>query len=291
MSERGTLVGAGAAHLGLIVALSLAWTHMERPVAPPPDAVAVDLTEIADTPKASAAPREATAPPVERVVEAAPPPPVARPAPPDPAPPPPPPPHAKPEPDPVADEPAPKPKPHKVKPPKPQPQPDVRDLSRSLDELLAKAPPRAAPRPRPRADPSQLASLLDKELGHATPARPATKPGPVQSAQPANAAIGPLAAATLAQSIAGQIYPCWNVPAGTEDMTVDLHIQLAKDGSLAAPPEVRGTTGGPNAAVQRAFADSAKRAVARCTPLKLPAGLYAEWHDLDPMHFDPRNVR
>ena len=297
MSERATLAGAGAAHLALIAALSLAWARMDKPTLPPPDAVAVDLVDIADTPTRTAEARPATAPPTPRVQpepKVAPPPPAPEPEPPAPAPrakaPISAPPEAKPEPvpDPVAERSAPKPKPHKIKlakAEKPAPNPD--QIAQTLDKLLAK--PAARPGPK-RANPTQLASLLDKAIARA-PAHSAAKPGPAQTAQPANAELSPAARATLVQAIAGQIYPCWNVPAGSEEMTVDLHIQLAKDGSLAAPPEVRATAGGPNAAVQRVFAESAKRAVARCTPLKLPANLYAQWHDLDPMHFDPRNVK
>ncbi len=298
MSERATLAGAGAAHLALIAALSLAWARMDKPTLPPPDAVAVDLVDIADTPTRTAEARPATAPPTPRVQpepEAAPPLPAPESQPPAPAPrakaPSTAPPEPKPEPvaDPVAEEPAPKPKPHKIKlakAEKPAPNPD--QIAQTLDKLLAK--PAAPPALKPRANPTQLATLLDKAIARA-PAHSAAKPGPAQTAQPANAELSPAARATLVQAIAGQIYPCWNVPAGSEEMTVDLHIQLAKDGSLAAPPEVRATAGGPNAAVQRVFAESAKRAVTRCTPLKLPANLYAQWHDLDPMHFDPRNVK
>ena len=301
MSEGRALAGAGAAHLALLAALSLGWSAMQKPVVPP-DSVAVDLLEIADTPRASAEARAATAPPTPLPAADAAVPPPARgrvdPAPPSPrrgegqreaqG-------EGKPVPDdvppPVADTPAPPPKPKPT--PKPQPKikpaPNPDQLARSLDQSLAAAPARPKAKPRPQTDPTQLASLLDHALT-AAPARPRAKPGPVQTAQPMNAQAAARAAATLAQSIAGQIYPCWNVPPGSEGQTVDLHIRLAKDGTVAGAIEVRGQSGAPNPAIARVFADSAKRAVMRCAPLKLPAALYDQWRDIDPLHFDPKDV-
>jgi len=284
VSERRTLAVAGAAHLGLLAALSLGWSAMTKPQ-PVPDAVAVDLLDISDTPKASAEAREATAPPPTPAPRAEP-----QPAP-DPTPPPPLPtisPRAappEPVPDAVTEAPAPPPKPaRRMKPPKPAPDPD--QLAKSLDAALGPTP-KPKLKPRAQADPKQLASLLDRALA---PAPPHAKPGPQQTAQPAHAAFDARAQASLVQAIRAQIIPCWNVPAGSEGMTVDLHIRLAKDGSVSGPVDIRSQTGGANAMVARAFAESAKRAVSRCAPLKLPAALYEQWHDIDPLHFDPKDV-
>jgi len=311
VSERRALAAAGAAHLALLAALSLGWTAMQKPQ-PVPDAVAVDLLDISDTPKASAEAREATAPlpapapraepqplpePTPPPPEPAPPRPVPRAVtPPPPTPPPPTPrPVAPPEPAPeaVTQAPAPPPKPKikpkptlRAKPPKPQPNPD--QLAQSLDAALAPVP-KARPHAKPQADSRQLASLLDKALGQA-PATPHAKPGPVQTAQPAHAAFDARAQASLVQAIRAQIIPCWNVPPGSEGMTVDLHIRLAKDGSVSGPIDIAAQSGGANPAVARAFAESAKRAVSRCAPLKLPPALYDQWHDIDPLHFDPKDV-
>jgi len=282
VSEARTLAGAGAAHLALIAALSLAWARMEKPALPPPDAIAVDLVNIADVPTRTAEPRAATAPPTPRTPPEpeAPPPPQPAPEPPKAAP-------LDPAPEPVAaDEPAPKPKPHKVKPEKPAP--DPQRIAENLDKLLAK--PTARPAPKHRADATQLASLLDKAIGRAPP-RAAARPGPAQTAQPANAALDRQAAATLQQSIAGQIARCWNVAPGTRDMTVDLHVFLAKDGSVAGAIQTIGVTGGANPAIERSFADSARRAVLQCAPLKLPAASYSLWRELIPLHLDPKDIR
>lgn len=299
MSEARTLAGAGAAHLALIAALSLAWARMDKPALPPPDAVAVDLVNIADVPTRTAEARPATAPPTPRVQpepEAVSPPAEPEPEPEQPAPAPhakaarvaPPEPEPKPVPQPVAEEPAPKPKPPKAKSSKAQqPVPNRDQIAQSLDKLLAKPTVRPAPK---RADPTQLASLLDKAIARA-PTHAAAKPGPTQTAQPANAALDRLAAATLQQSIAGQIARCWNVAPGTQDMTVDLHVFLAKDGSVAGAIQTIGVTGGANSGIERSFADSAKRAVLQCAPLKLPAASYSLWRELIPLHLDPKDIR
>lgn len=299
MSERRTLAIAGAAHLALLVALSLGWSAMQKPQ-PVPDAVAVDLLDISDTPRASAEAREATAPPpkparAEPQPEPEPVQPPPAPAPPlEPKPTPRPEPRAvlppEPAPDQVSEAPVqpPKPRPRPVaraKPPKPAADPD--QIARSLDSSLAPKPRPVKAKLRPQADPKQLASLLDSALAPAA-ARP--KPGPSQTAQPAHAAFDARAQASLVQAIRAQIIPCWNIPPGSEGMTVDLHIRLAKDGSVSGPVTITAQSGGANAMVARAFAESAKRAVSRCAPLKLPAALYDQWHDIDPLHFDPKDV-
>lgn len=287
MSERTALAGAGAAHLALLAALSLGWASLPTPTPAAPDAIAVDLSEIALTPRAVSA---------EEPGGGAPPPPPAETAAPEPTPPPPPAEAREPEPRPPAPvavvEPEPTPDPAPVVEPKP-------------------VPPRPKPaqaKPKPRADPDDLAAALDRELAATTPARrqpsrrdltrsldaalgsgpaPTPRPGP---AQPRNAELSASAAASLAQAIRAQIVPCWNVPPGSEGMTVDLRLRLAPDGALAAAPEVRAQSGGENDGVRRAFAESAKRAVVRCAPLRLPADLYQHWRDIDPLHFDPKDI-
>ena len=303
MSERRALAGAGAAHLVLLAALSLGWTAMQKPQ-PAPDAVAVDLVDISDVPRASAEAREATAPPA---LAPAPPPaanaavpspaggrvvPTARPPSPEPQ-------EGNAErqrsegegaPAPVADTPAP---PAKSRPrSKPAPTPTSDQLTRALDKSLAPAPKVTA---QTRADPAQLAALLDRTLGKAAAAaaaRSRAKPGPQQTAQPANAQLSPLAMATLAQAIAGQIARCWSILPGQQSMTVDLNVRLARDGSVAGPITVVGVTGGANAAAERSFADSARRAVVACAPLHdLPPQSYQLWRELSPLHLDAKDVK
>lgn len=272
MSETRALGLAGAAHVALFAALSLGWASFSKPTPAEPDAIAVDLSVIADVPKAVSR---------EEAAAAAPPPPAASPAEaPLPAPAPaevaaPPPPATveavakaiQAEATPVTATPTP------TRPPSPSP----RDLAQTLDRALAPA------QPRPRRD---LVAELDRALGAAAPrATGAATP------QPRNAALDAAAAATLVQAIRAQIVRCWNVPPGSDGMTVDLRIRLARSGAIAAPIEVRAASGGASAEVARAFAESAKRAVQQCAPLSLPAEHYLLWRDIDPLHFDPRDIR
>jgi hypothetical protein len=64
----------------------------------------------------------------------------------------------------------------------------------------------------------------------------------------------------------------------------DCDFFLNRDGSLSGAPQVKHTASGPHFQVA---AESAVRAVRRCTPLKLPADKYELWQDVV-VTFDPR---
>src|SRR3546814_18086176 len=94
-----------------------------------------------------------------------------------------------------------------------------------------------------------------------------------------------LAAAGLAQAIRQQIQPCWNPPAGGEDvakLVTILRIQFRKDGTVVGQPQVTDQAGvtGNNQSYARQHGEAPKRAVLRCQPLQLPAALYELWHEL-----------
>jgi outer membrane biosynthesis protein TonB len=173
-----------------------------------------------------------------------------------------------PEPEPIPD-PAPEPRPE----PKPEPKPDPKPLdTATLSNLINKALPKAQTKP---LDTSELARSI-------------------QAAQPRDAKIDPRAAATLIQAIRSQVAPCWNPPIGGEDvrkMTVLIHAEFNPDGSLAAPPRTVSQTGvtAQNGDYARAFAETARRAVLRCAPLKLPANLYSLWKSVE-INFDPETM-
>jgi outer membrane biosynthesis protein TonB len=255
-TERNALLLAGAAHLALFGALSLGWQFATAPLPPAEEMVAVEFVDIADAPRVTEPPKPS--------MEAAPqetsapePEPEAAPAPPV---------DAVPEPTP---KPEPKPKP-KVEP-KPAVAAKPLDTS-TLSNLINKALPKAKTKP---LDTSKLATTI-------------------AAAQPKNAAVDPRAAATLAQAIQSQVAPCWNPPIGGQDvrrMTVLIHAEFNRDGSLAAPPTIGAQTGrtAGNADYSRAFAETARRAVLRCSPLKLPADLYDLWKSVD-INFDPESM-
>ena len=269
MTERRALLIAGTAHLALLAALSLALEATHRPLPVPDQAVPVEFVQIAERvavttppqPTRKAAPQQATPPtPPADPVPDPPTPNLPRPAPPKPAP-------DKPPPDKPAPD---KPVPPKPAPPKPAPAKPAATLdATALSSLIDKALPNA---PRKTLDTSALAKSIDQAL-------------------PRTTRVDPRATATLSAAIRAQIFPCWNPPIGGADvrrMTVTLHVEFARDGSVAARPEVAAQTGATadNAGYARSFADTARRAVLRCAPLKLPAELYDQWKSVD-INFDP----
>jgi|JI8StandDraft_2_1071088.scaffolds.fasta_scaffold02188_2 outer membrane biosynthesis protein TonB len=259
-TERYWLLAAGVAHIALIGALSLAWQHSQRLMPAATDAVPVELVTIADAPRVTEAPKPS--------MEAAPQEPAAAPeAQPDTAP----------EPEPVKPDAVPPPEPVK---PKPEPKPQA-------------APTRAPPSP---LDTSSLANLIDKALPKAPKKMLDTSKlaKELGNDAPRTATVDPRAAATLAQAIRAQVAPCWNPPAGGRDvrrMTVIVQVQYSRDGRVVGMPEVgrpSGTTAA-NADYARAFAETARRAVLRCQPLKLPAEMYDLWANVE-INFDPEEM-
>ncbi|KAB7648460.1 hypothetical protein [Polymorphobacter fuscus] len=262
MTERQALLGAGVAHLALFAALSIGWQMQREPLAPAEEMIPVEFVEIADAPRVTEAPAPSIkAAPQETVA----------PTPPEPTPEPPkpvekvdavPPPEAKPEPKPVPEKPA----PAKAKP-------ETKKLDTStLSNLIDKALPKAKTRP---LDTSDLASKI-------------------AAAAPKTARIDPRAAATLAQAIQSQVAPCWNPPIGGADvrkMTVVIRADYGRDGRVIGTPTVASQTGrtAANDDYARAFAETARRAVLRCSPLTLPANLYDLWKSVE-INFDPESM-
>jgi len=263
MTERQSLLIAGVAHLALLAALSIGFelNHREFPV--PEEIVPVELVQIADTVKVAEPPK----PSIKSAPQDSAPPPPAPETQPTPAPP------KEPVPDPTP-APKPKPTPPQPAPPKPappKPQPKLLDTA-ELSNLIDKTLPKAKVKP---LDTSALAKSIEKALPKAT-------------------RVDPRATATLQAAIRAQIAPCWNPPIGGADvkrMTVVLHIELGRDGSVSGRPEVVAQTGvtGGNADYARAFAETAKRAVLRCAPLRLPAELYEQWKSFE-LNFDPSEM-
>jgi outer membrane biosynthesis protein TonB len=223
-----------------------------------------------------------------------PPPPAAQPQPPPPAPkvalppeppaePPPPvaekvslPPDVKPEP--------PKPEPPKpVAKPEPPPPPKPAETAKTVRE-----PPKKPPAP------DAFETLL-KDLARE---RDKTRPAPAQPQQQqaqvaARSAIDEQRlAVSLAQRVMSQITPCWSIPAGAKDAAsarVAIRIALNPDGSLAGVPIVENSQRMSDDPTFRTVAESALRALWRCTPLRLPYEHYNTWK-LISLNFDPKDV-
>jgi len=94
-------------------------------------------------------------------------------------------------------------------------------------------------------------------------------------------------------AIRGQIEQCWNPPVGAKDaanLVVNLHIEIAVDGTVTSV-ELASDSGRYNSdSFFASAADSAMRAVRKCSPLKnLPADKYDTWKDMT-ITFDPKNM-
>jgi outer membrane biosynthesis protein TonB len=257
-AERNALIGAGAAHIALFAALSIGWVWSQAPLPPADEMIPVEFVDIADAPRVTEAPKPSMeAAPQETVEAAAPAEPEEKAVDPEPEP------EAIPEPKP---EPPKKAAPDKVKvADKPL---DTAKLSNLIDKALPKA----------KVKPLDTSALADK----------------IAAAAPKNARVDPRAAATLAQAIQSQVAPCWNPPIGGADvrkMTVLIRADFAKDGRVLGVPTVVSQTGvsAGNSDYARAFAETAKRAVLRCSPLKLPANMYDLWKSVE-INFDPESM-
>ena len=289
LTERQSLIIVGAAHFILLAALSLALRSVTPP-APPAEADAVEIVSASEA-RTAAAP----APPPPASPQA-PVPPQVTPAPPEPAV------EPKPEPKPPVEKPLTikpdKPKPDKPKPDKPKPEkakPDRPTVAKSaptlLDaEALSSQLDKALPKSKSKAKSLDMAAL-SKSVDAAVP-----KAGPRTAKATATTIVrgDPRAAAAIAAAIRAQVTPCWNLPVGAAQagkVTALLHIDINRDGSIAGRPAVVSQTGvtAGNADYARAFAETARRAVLRCAPLKLPADQYDQWKAVE-INFDPTSM-
>lgn len=94
-------------------------------------------------------------------------------------------------------------------------------------------------------------------------------------------------------SIVQQISQCWSMPAGAKDaqnLAVMLHLSLEKDGTVRDVKMVDNARYENGDSFYRAAAESAMRAVKKCSPLKgLPKDKYETWKEID-MNFDPKEM-
>jgi hypothetical protein len=288
-----------------------------EPPAPAPAATAPEPPRIAAAPEPPPPPEPVAEP--DPAPEPAPlpkpEPELAQPAEPEPAPPP--------EPEP-APPPAPEPEPEPAPPPEPEPAPEPEPQQAAPKPILKPPPPRQlaeaapskpeppkpeppkptpamAPKPEPEKPPEP-----PKEDEFAALLRSVEEMEPREQAAREQAGTGrTLEGSGQAQSLLGQgrltmseldalrrqIHGCWAVPVGVvglEEIVVQLRIQVGPDRS------VQRVTIQDQARVERdptfrTVAESARRAVERCSPLHLPADKYALWRDIM-MSFSPKDA-
>ncbi len=253
-------------------------------------------------------PKPEPAPPVPTPAPQPPP----APAPPRPSPPPPPPPpDPEPTPDPVPPPPPPKPEPPKPEPPPPAPAPPKPEPPKPEPPKAETPPPEPAPvpksrptppqaKPEPKFDANKLMADLDRNLKQRdkAPQKPQAdaKPSPQQSSpsQSESKNYNPSAPLSMSEidGIRSQYVRCWNFDAGARDaanLKVRIRLWLNQDGSLQRQPVLIDTSR-MGEQTYRAAAESAMRAVYKCSPLKnLPTGKYDTWKELE-LTFDPKDM-
>jgi hypothetical protein len=281
-------------------------TEIDKPAAPKAPEAAKPEPPKPEPPKPEP-PKEAAAPPPPP-----PPPPPPKPAEPEPpkpaaAPAPPPPPKPEPVKEAVAPpKPEPKPEPPKPEPPKPEPQVAVKAPEPPTPHRKPEPPKPEPQRPEPpkkKPETDSFDALLNNLVNEKRPApREAPKPqrDQVAATTPApparQSAVSSIdqqrRAAELVDRVRDQVVRCWSIPAGVkdaQDKRVAVRILLNGDGSLRGAPRVEDARQFETDPAFRAVAESARRALYQCTPLKLPFDQYDTWKDIT-FIFDPKDV-
>jgi hypothetical protein len=278
-------------HLAVILVAFLGIPHLMRPPVEIEEPIPVEVVAIApktNVPKVEAKPVEQPTPP--KKVETPPAPPL--PTPPNPAPQksevPPPPQPTPPVPEPLVaalpPQPPPQPKPAKAPEPPPEP-PETRTP-------LVPTPPKAKPTPPPQVTVESILKSVEK-------AKPRTEPDKADkvvkelahATKPVTSSLDNKMTISEIDAVRRQIERCWNVPAGAKDaknLVVDIHVVMNPDGT------VREATVVDQARLQsddffRAAAESARRAIYLCQPLRLPPEKYSLWQDMT-LSFNPSQI-
>jgi outer membrane biosynthesis protein TonB len=185
----------------------------------------------------------------------------------------------------------------------------IKPKEKKEEEKKAKEQPKEQPKDKPKEQPkkkpqktSELDSLLKtlEEVSDVKTENAKETKKQVEAHEEDNekskGTYDPTKALSLSEedAIRSQIAKCWSVPAGAReasDMAVLLHISLERDGTVKSVKIVdnnRYNSG--NQDFYRAAADSAVRAVKKCSPLKnLPTNKYNNWKELE-LNFDPRDM-
>jgi hypothetical protein len=133
----------------------------------------------------------------------------------------------------------------------------------------------------------QVAALLNKEENSGGGAKRSTEQASLGGEKTTS---GEKLTQSEMDALRGQIQKCWSVPAGAvgaEDLKVSIRFKLDPSGALEGSPQI--IEGGSGSTVQRAAAESARRAIQMCQPYNLPAEKYQAWADVL-VHFDPSDM-
>lgn len=194
-----------------------------------------------------------------------------------------------PKPKPTPPKPKAEPKPAKPEP-KPEPEEKPFDPTEGAEEPVKETPKE---QPKSEDDFQKLLNDLEKQASETAPDAKADAPqeeNKTKSDAPYDESM-PLSISEQ-DAIRNQFIPCWSPPMGAKDaagLVVVLKAQYKEDGTLLDVKLLPSLQGRYNSDQYfRAAADSAMRAVHRCSPLKnLDMSKYGSWRDME-LTFDPK---
>ncbi len=175
--------------------------------------------------------------------------------------------------------------------PQAKPQPPKAQTAKAPDRKNSEKPVKeAAAKPKSdekQFDADEVAALLNKEKPSGGGAKRSTETASLGGDKTTG---GSKLSQSEMDALRGQVQRCWNIPAGAADggnLRVSVQFRLDRNGALDGSPQV--IRGGGGAGVERAAAEAARRAVARCAPYNLPADKYDAWSDVI-VNFDPSEM-
>lgn len=160
--------------------------------------------------------------------------------------------------------------------------PERKDSEKPVKEASSKA---ASDEKQFNAD--EVAALLNKEKASGGGAKRSTQEASLGGKTNTG---GEKLSQSEMDALRGQVQRCWNIPAGAadgENLRVSVKFKLDRSGALDGSPEI--ISGGGSGGVERAAAEAARRAVARCAPYTLPAEKYETWAEVI-VNFDPSEM-
>lgn len=176
--------------------------------------------------------------------------------------------------------------PDKTQPPPPQPPPQQQAQIEQapVPKLRPKTPPdQTKPKVQPATQTADFNSLL-KNLTQSQPqSQTADITDQTQPPQPTpdqSAPIGQQLSSSDLDAVRSQIAGCWYLDPGkkgAESMVVEIHVDLGPDGTVLGNPQILDTMRAATDPSFQAEAEAARRALLKCSPLRLPPDKYDTW--------------
>ena len=161
-------------------------------------------------------------------------------------------------------------------------------------EQAKPAPPKSEATDKP-FNPNDIKKLLEskeKPAQAASTGQQVNKTASLGSATATGQKLNPSQKDQIGSIIKDQLAQCWSPPAAVSDgasLKPIVRVSLLPDGTVTGSPSIANEQSSP---AFRAMADSALRAVRKCSPFKIPAQFapfYNDWKDWT-VTFDPKEM-